>query len=161
MAYVSRELFEEIVQRTAGNLHEAWCKERHYAPRPKPVSVIKDFKWILSHYKVVYVQNWKLVYDIANTKYEDLTRQWQLENEASARVATILIADELKFIGTSTDNINIEKACKTIHARWLDRNWEHAREDQKLPYHRLSEEEKEKDRVVIREAIRVWNEMAK
>jgi len=44
-----------------------------------------------------------------------------------------------------------------MHDKWLERNGEWAPAEQKLPYDELSEEEKEKDRVVIKKAIDALN----
>jgi hypothetical protein len=52
----------------------------------------------------------------------------------------------------------METAAERVHIAWPERNHEHAPADQKLPYDRLTEEEKEKDRVVVRAALELVHE---
>lgn len=84
--------------------------------------------------------------------YNELPEDWKGENKASAEVAVDLALDARKD-GRALDESFVEEASASIHEKWLERNGSWAPEDQKLPYEELSEEEKEKDRVVMRAAI--------
>lgn len=164
MVQISPELFEKIVQAVASALHDIWRKERNYDPRPKPISETEDAEWIKFHqYKVYLDEKGQLVYDIANTKYADLTRKWQLENEASARIAISIIRVVLEVGCPSVDDIGVETASSVIHTAWLERNGAWAEPLQKLNYFDkdFPDYERERDRVVWREAVRIWKEMVK
>ncbi len=165
MPQINPELLERIVQAVASALQDIWCKERNYAPRWKQLDEEADAEWIKLHPKKVNleVEPGKLMYDIANCKYADLTRKWQLENEASARVAVGIIVSCLKAGCDNVDNIGIETASAEIHVSWLNRNGEWAEPLQKLSYFHedFPEYERERDRVVWREAVRIWKEMVK
>ena len=52
-------------------------------------------------------------------------------------------------------NNEIEVASDLIYKSWLSRNSKYAEEGQKLPYQDLPEEEKEKDRVLARNAAKI------
>jgi hypothetical protein len=50
----------------------------------------------------------------------------------------------------------IEGMSKTVHEKWLERNWiEWSFENQRVDYDHLSEEEKSKDRIQIELAIKI------
>jgi len=51
------------------------------------------------------------------------------------------------------DEACVEEASATMHERWLKRNGSWAPPEQQLPYEQLSEEEKEKDGVIVRKAV--------
>lgn len=132
----------------ASKLHDLWREPRRlsdglykFEPRWKNTS---DPEWIVKH-GINRV-------DIANTAYYDLPRDWQKENLASAQVALEQINCSLE-LEQPLDGEFIEAASAVIHEEWLKRNGEYASAEQKLPYFQLSEEEKEKDRVIIRAAI--------
>lgn len=112
----------------AGKLHDAWRESRKrpdgtYEPRVKPDGEGGEV-------------------DIANTSFEHLPSKWQSENLASAQSALEALKKTLK----------LEEASALVHQAWLERNAEWAEREQKCPYELLSEEEKEKDRIVVRTA---------
>ena len=90
--------------------------------------------------------------DIANTDFKDLDSHWQYENKASAEVAVAEVEKAIEA-ESSLDESFIEAASSTLHDKWLERNGSWAPPEQNKPYAELSEEEKEKDRVIIRKAI--------
>ena len=81
--------------------------------------------------------------DILNTSYEDLPEKWKKENKLGAEAAV----DAVEKFGA-----DMEAAAEHVHVKWLERNGEWAPEAQKKPYADLSDEEKEKDRVFVRDA---------
>jgi len=95
--------------------------------------------------------------DIANTNYEDLPEKYKKENRISAEIAFEQINLAISE-GKALDEDFIEATSDILHAKWLERNAEYAKEYQKLPYAELSEEEKDKDRLIIRKAIEVYLE---
>lgn len=140
---------KQFVVKLAGRLHQVWQHSRKkmpdgtYEPRIKET---KDQNWIKAN-------GGKNQLDIANTTYENLPSDWQAENKASAEIATNIV---FKLISNkkTPDNKFIEESSAAIHAEWLKRNaWAKGNKDVDLPYAKLSEVEKEKDRVVIREAV--------
>ncbi len=150
---------EEKINKTAeriailgSQLHEEWRKPRwreeskDYEPRIKKT---KDEAWSQVHGGAVEV-------DIANTPYEGLPSEWQGENKISAEIAVTEVEKAIEA-GTPLDESFIETASSTLHDKWLERNGSWAPAEQNKPYAELSEEEKEKDRVIIRKAIEVCN----
>lgn len=114
----------------ASELHENWRRARmlpdgKYEPRVK-------------------VSSTGIPVDIANTEFRDLPDEWQLENQNAANQ----IVDRI----LSAPGASMEDLAHSVHEDWLERNHEWASEVQKLPYGELPEEEKEKDREVVRTA---------
>lgn len=150
---ISKEVLKQKqISKLSNILHEKWRQDRKnsnglYEPRVEPTS---DQAWIKL--------NQKEKVDLANTDYDDLPTDWQHENKLSAEVAIneIYKAQEL---GIELDNSFVEKSSELIHQKWLERNGNSKFLYQDLPYSELSEEEKEKDRDVIRGAIAVINEI--
>jgi len=145
-------------------LHEEWRKTRlnddwTYEPRWKKV---KDKTFNKEESMLIRLNSdWEFEIDIANIDYSDLSNDWKYENKASAEVA---IWELLKAVNKWV-NINstdfIEEASDIIHTKWLERNdWvfdkEYWNPEQAKPYSELSEEEKDKDRDVIKKAISIY-----
>lgn len=90
--------------------------------------------------------------DIASLSYAELPSDWQAENRAGAECAVDLVlaaAEQHRAL----DSAFVEQTSATQHTKWLDRNGAWAPENQKLPYAQLSEDEKEKDRFFVRQAV--------
>ena len=142
---------KDFILTLASLLHDKWRENRwrdasqDYEPR---IKTTKDEQWIKVNGGVTEI-------DIANTDFIGLPKDWQAENEASAQVAAMLLSNALKS-GTSLDNDFIEMASAVIHEKWLDRNHAFASDDQKFIYEDLSEDEKDKDRVIIKKAIELY-----
>lgn len=142
---------EEKIKSLAGEIHEGWRSRRRkeesndYGQRIKKT---KDKNWSESHAGAEDV-------DIANTSYEDLPNDWQEENRASAEVSLDEVEKAIAY-GKPLDESFVEVASSVLHNKRLKRNgiWVPLRE-QNMPYDELSEEEKEKDRAIIRLAIKV------
>lgn len=148
---VVKKLFstESLVAIVGSELHDEWRAPRKkedstFEPRIKKT---KDEKWVASHEADEV--------DIANTAYDQLPEDWKGENKISAQIAI----DEVLKAETDLNAEFIEHASSILHDKWLERNGSWAPEDQKKPYARLSEEEKEKDRVIVRKAIERYTEM--
>lgn len=122
------------VDQLASLLHEKWRKTRldsetgTYEPR---IKITCDTDWIKIH------QTDQV--DIANTLYIDLPKDWQEENKKSAEEALNLLSNILVL----------------VHNNWLERNENMAAEEQLLRYSRLSKEDKKKDLMILKEAIRI------
>lgn len=142
---------DKRVAALAGELHEEWREGRldpetgEYAERVKTTT---DQGWIDSHGTPEV--------DIANTSYEDLPEDWKGENKISAEVSVSLVERALRsgVIDIESDEF-LEEASATVHEKWLERNGSWAPAEQNLPYSELSEEEKDKDRVMVKAAIRI------
>ncbi|MFG3437970.1 hypothetical protein ACGF0J_12090 [Nonomuraea sp. NPDC047897] len=135
------------IDTVAGRLHDTWRAARRlpdggYEPR---IKTTVDQAWIR--------RNGTDQVDIANTRYRDLPVEWQKENKESATVAVRLVADARKRGDDLTSDEFMEQASEQVHIAWLRRNGEWAPPEQRLPYRELSHVEKEKDRVVVREAL--------
>ena len=124
----------ETMKKLAAAMHEKWRAMRKkedgsFEPRIKTVN---DPLWIEAHDGTDQV-------DIANTDFDSLPRDWQEENLLSAKAAIVKIEDALNI----------------IHDKWLDRNDRYAAPEQKTQYSRLPKEEKERDVLVLEEAIKI------
>lgn len=141
---------EERIADLASQLHDEWRKPRwqeaagRYDPRVKKT---KDQAWIEAHGGSAEV-------DIANTPYGELPSDWQAENKASAEVAVSEVQRAIEH-GLPLDEPFVESASAVLHEKWLERNGSWAPPEQNKPYAELSDEEKDKDRVIIRQAIEV------
>lgn len=145
------EVFNDNVAKLGSVLHDEWRKPRlkedgTYEPRMKDT---KDEGWIKSHGtdKV----------DIANTNFEDLPSDWKYENRASAYVTMCLIY-EAGMSGVEFDDNFVDIASSKLHDAWLERNGSWAPVEQKVSFDELSEEEKNKDRVIIRKGLEIVND---
>jgi len=140
----------ERAAKLASQIHDAWRKPRwrektkDYKPEAKKT---KDQEWIKKHGGVTEL-------DIANTSYEDLPEDWQAESKASAKAAITEVEKAMEK-GLDMDDKFLESTSSVIHGKWLERNGALAPAGQKKPYQELSEEEKEKDRGIIKQAIEI------
>ena len=133
------------------DLHEEWRRTRlkedwTYEPRWKKS---KDAEWTQKH--------WTDDVDIANTKFEDLPSNWKYENLEAAKVAIELVFDYVIAWEEITDEM-VEEMASVVHEKWLERNSRVFDKEYWNPtlaqeYVKLPEEEKEKDRAQIRQAI--------
>jgi len=140
---------ESQISELGALLHDEWRESRKkedgtFDPRLKKT---KDEAWIKEH-GIDEI-------DIANTDYANLPEDWKGENKISAEVAIeeVYGAVENK---KELDDAFVESASEAMHVKWLERNGSWAPPEQKLPYAELSEEEKEKDRVIIKKAIEIY-----
>ncbi|MFZ2310303.1 MAG: hypothetical protein WAW11_02055 [Patescibacteria group bacterium] len=90
--------------------------------------------------------------DIANTPFKDLPAAWQNENYLSAEV----VMDDISKL-TEPAILNLETESEKIHNAWKGRHPE-ATGEQADEYDKLSIEEKDKDRLVVEEAVEDVNE---
>ena len=141
-------LHEEWITQVASAGHELWRSTRWndqdecYEPRPKTT---QDPHWIESHGGVNTV-------DIANTPYPALPSDWQEENRVMAELAVSGVAEALSR-GQSCDRHLVETVSATLHDLWVRRNGDWAPEELKKAYDELPEDEKEKDRFFVKQAI--------
>lgn len=147
---VSSFIKQQLVKELASQLHDEWREPRKkedgtYEPRIKKT---KDDKWIKE-------QGTDEV-DIANTSYENLPDDWKAENKASADVAVGLVQEEARREKQFEKNEFLESASEVIHDEWLERNKPWAPPKQNKSYQELSEEERGKDRVIIKKAIKIY-----
>jgi|FLOH01.1.fsa_nt_gi hypothetical protein len=92
--------------------------------------------------------------DIANTTFGDLPPKWQHENREAAQAAQVSVLRELLNDQHNTTEDLIEAVSVRVHASWVERNKQWAPDELTVPFDQLNEEEKEKDRVVARAALR-------
>lgn len=146
-----KEIKEALSYSMASDLHEAWRRPRKledgtYEPRMKKT---KDEEWIKEHGTDEV--------DIANLSFEELPSDWQYENLEAAKVAIEQVYDK-EMRNPDLAREYIEQMSLEVHEAWLSRNdWvydeQYGNPDQAKPYAELSEEEKNKDREQIRQAI--------
>ena len=151
---------EVKIENLASQLHDEWRQPRYreetkdFEPRVKGT---KDELWSLAH-------DGKKEVDIANTDYRDLPSDWQAENKVSAQVALEALdlpgvrmpGQEEHRYDPDAMGFDIERASAYVHEKWLERNGAWAPAEQNKPYEKLSEEEKQKDRIIVEKAIELW-----
>ena len=95
---------------------------------------------------------------IDRSSYEIIANQattyktWKDENKLSAEIAIHLLNKAIRE-DKAINSLFIESASSVIHDKWLERNSEWADETQKLPYEKLSKEDKVRDRAIVEKAI--------
>ena len=133
---------EQVIIDVASRLHDLWREPRRLAqPTPDGAQFEPRIKNVNG-----------VDYDIANLSYTELPEKFQYENRESARVAVeravLALLDE-----TPLDAAFVEEASDVVHRQWMERNGSWAPPEQMKPYEALPEDEKEKDRVIVRAAI--------
>jgi len=108
--------------------------------------------------KVAKDEDGKVYIDILTTDYDNLSEKWKGDNKASAEITINLIEKQLAE-GGQLDEEFLELASKDLHEVFLRRRkdsgaWVPAEQDKS--YNELSEEEKEKDRIMIRKGIEMY-----
>lgn len=140
---------EDVIQKIASIFHENWrnSKLQKDGTYESVIEESSDEDWINRH--------WTKKVDIANTKFEDLPKNWKYENLQAAKVVVELVYEKI-MAGKEITSDMIEEMSKIVHTKWLERNWkEWSLKNQRVSYEQLSEEEKEKDRVQVEVAIQV------
>jgi hypothetical protein len=84
--------------------------------------------------------------DIANTPFEQLPLVWQNENYLSAEV----VMNDISHLKSNT--LDLETEAQKVHEAWQNRHPE-AIDEQAGSYDKLSVIEKDKDRLVVEEAV--------
>jgi len=145
----------QAVSDAADALHDAWRRDYRAAngnvPRWKPLTD-QSVAWLGEHSGTpdaalrVNPETGKKEIDIAALSNRQLPPQYSGENTAAARGA-------IKAIRANPQS-DPERVASTVHDQWLSRNGSWAPGSQKVPYARLTEAEKEEDRVVVREAAK-------
>ena len=131
-------------------LNDEWRRPRwreesqDYEPKLKKT---EDQVWSQAHGGATEV-------DIANTDYEVLPRDWQEDNRASAEAAVTEV-EKAKQAGVPINEAFVEGASAVVHDKFLERRGSAVPSEQDRLYTKLSEEEKDKDRVIIRRAIEI------
>jgi hypothetical protein len=107
----------------------------------------RDVKWIAAHHGQTKV-------DLANIDFDALPSDWQKENRESAAFALEEVARAVKE-GIVLDDIFVEGISARLHQRWASGTIGDILPGQAALFEDLSEEEKEKDRAIIRKAIEI------
>jgi hypothetical protein len=125
----------------ASELHNMWRGARRrlsdgtFDPRIKTINGVK--------------------YDIANLTFLELPKELQRSNFESAKN----VCDSLDVAirrGCELDEAFVEWASDELHENWIEHNKSWADESQLVAYIELSDEEKEKDRVIVLAALDVY-----
>ena len=132
----------------ASDLHEEWRNTR-----------LKDDGTYEERWKESTDEEWNNIHgtnkvDIANTSFKDLPANYKQENLEAAKVVIELTYD--KIVNSEELSIeSFEEMASIVHDKWLERNsWAYESSPElAVPYQELSEEEKDKDRIQLRQAI--------
>jgi len=147
--------FDHAIADTADALHDAW--RRAYRTKHGDVTRWKPLNdqsvaWLGQHPGTpaaalrVNPETGKKEIDITALSNRQLPPQHSGENTAAAKGAIEAIL--------ANPQSDLEHRASTVHDQWLSRNGSWAPGSQKVPYARLTEAEKEEDRVVVREAAK-------
>lgn len=150
MKKISKKEILEMTTKLGRQIHEDWRLLRK-----------RTDGTFESRFKKTIDKNWSKKhgtdrFDISNTNFVDLPEDWKNENYSSAKVAINEILNSIKYL-SDFDSKFIEKAADLIHEKRLGRLGDSSPINQKKPYVELSEAEKEKDRVIIKKAIEIYN----
>lgn len=138
---------DELVTAVASAAHEDWRRQYAAANGGKPrIKQTKDPSFLNRGVTEV---------DIAALSYANLPSDWQTENKAGAEVAVDCVLSAVSE-GKPLDDPFVEGASATQHEKWLERNGSWATEEQKKRYADLSDEDKQKDRFFVRQAIQTY-----
>lgn len=136
----------QAIEAAASALHKAWADayKASNGADAKRIKKTKDQAWI--------AKNGTDEVDIANTDFKDLPQDWRKENEESAKSA---VKSVIKAARKKPKTGRFYKATgDAVHKAWLKRNGAWAPDHQKLPFMKLSQEERRKDMDVVREAAK-------
>lgn len=144
---------QKIIDDVASGGHADWQKDyRKGNPGTKTrIKKTKDADWIK--------KNGKEEVDILNTDYKDLPEDWKAENKKNAEAVVAGIEKALKNGKLTKGYVDI--AADHVHEEWLKRNGEWADPKQKLPFAKLSKEEKDKDRLFVVKALKSYTRHSK
>lgn len=143
----------QATEKLAGELHGQWQKEYKAAngADAKRIKKTKDEAWIKAN-------GGKDEVDIANTDFKNLPSDWKKENAEAAKAAVDAVHGVNKVGALNVHSL--EKASDSVHKKWLERNGSWAPENQKLPFKKLSQEEADKDRAHVTQAIKIMQSLA-
>jgi len=145
----------EIIQKVASTFHEEWRKNRLQSDWTYKPMIEK------SEDEARIKRHWTDIVDIANTDFGDLPDNWKHENIEAAKVAVNLVYEKILNLEKITTE-TIEDMSNIVHEKRLERNWiAGSFENQRVSYKDLSEDEKEKDRLQIKTAIKIINSYLK
>jgi|TARA_B110000208_G_scaffold164593_1_gene202279 hypothetical protein len=100
------------------------------------------------------------VVDIANMRFHQLPVRFRRANVAAGQVAIDAIEDQIERAHDGGWGIRspefIESASSLVHDVWMEMNRAWAEPALLVPFDELPEEEKEKDRSILREALVCW-----
>jgi uncharacterized lipoprotein len=88
----------------------------------------------------------------SKNNHQQLPSDWKEETAASELIAKRLVQEAISK-NQELDSNFIEFASGIIHEEWLKRNPVTSDEYERVPYKMLPEEDKEKDRFFVKEAI--------
>lgn len=152
------------VRRTiASELHDAWR-----APRRQKQQQRDHAQNVLARGGAAatrtpsYLPRWKVVdgktFDIANLDFEFLPKCLQASNLSAAHCACSAVERAVRESSGEGDCLDgalfMESAAAAQHANWMELNREWADDELLVPYGELPDEIKEKDRSIVRVAIR-------
>lgn len=144
---MSDDIIKEALAYSLGSdLHEQWRESRKkedgtFEPRWKKS---KDEAWNIQHGTDDV--------DIANCTFAELPKNWQYENLEAAKVVINLMYEKVVTgMDPEIEKREIEETASDVHEAWLYRNdWvfdpNYGNPALAVPYFKLSEEEKAKDR---------------
>ena len=133
--------FEAMV---ASVLHDKWRAQR---------KLMADLSW---EPRLKEVEG--LTYDIANLEYHELPEKFQTSNLMSARDACEAVMEAVQD-NRILDYQFLEEASDEQHQQWMRENASWAPPDLMVPYLDLTEEEKQKDRDIVLEAVRLYKKL--
>ncbi|MCL2586991.1 MAG: hypothetical protein FWE31_01990 [Firmicutes bacterium] len=155
-------MFEMMVEEVKSRLHDNWRikrlqKDGTFQPRWKPIED-RNFIDELQGYLPPYVRQVEGGYeiDIANASFDQLSKDWQHENQEAAKrvVEEIILAMDIDGHRFETDEIG-----DIIHEYWLERNKRARGGDLDVPYSELPVHEQDKDLDQFHMGRAVYDEM--
>ena len=139
----------------ASQLHEIWKESRRLGEEARAQRRKEGLPPLEFNPRIKTVGN--TLYDIANLDFWELPATFRTANIRAANHSCKLVREASKA-GTPLDEAFLEFAAEEAHILWLSipANRGYATEVQLRDYKDMTQEEKDKDRVIIAASINVW-----
>ena len=142
------EEYEKMIENIAVLVHKKFRNLYREKNKGIRIKITIDEAWIKKHGTNQA--------DLAKLDYFELPKDWQKSRWLGSKAALDALLEKNK-LGESLDEKFIEYASNLVHEEWLDRNRSSAEDKYKIPYKKLSEDAKEKDRIFVRAAIEIYS----
>lgn len=140
------EIYKKMIEDIADLSHKKFRKIYREVNSGSRIKITADEVWI--------AQRGTNQADLAKLDSSELPSDWKKERWYGAKTALDAVLEGLKS-NASFDEKFVEYAADLVHKDWLERNLDRAKDEHKLSYEYLSEEDKEKDRIFVYSAIEI------
>jgi hypothetical protein len=138
---------EKIIDEIANLTHEEFKKMYLRDNNGSRIKATTDDKWIN--------ENSIDEIDLAKIDYVNLPNDWKNRRRNAAKTAFYFLLEGVAN-NTYLDDEFVEKGAHLVYDDWLARNKHITPESHETPYSSLSEKDKEKNRIFVKTAIKIY-----